>query len=312
MSIVDSLRVAYDSLTAHLLRTLLAMLGLVIGVGAVITLLAVGRGSQDDVQRNIQSLGTNLLTVRAGAPSSGGVRQAAGSRPTLTYEDAQAIIAPGAVEHVAALTVEQNVPVQLVVPGGSNFATQAIGTDDLYPIIRSTPLSSGEFFSDEHVRSSATVVVLGANVATQLFGAESPVGQTVRLSLGRAGTSFTILGVLSSRGGTALGNLDDRVLVARLVIAVPRPGLALVGPPPNPRAEARGLRARPGGGGRFRHLDLGAPQEGQALRRVRGARRGVLRQDHLVAETAAGTANPEGRQKRENASAPADPAVKFP
>ncbi|MFA7296326.1 MAG: ABC transporter permease [Dehalococcoidia bacterium] len=213
MSIADSLRVAYDSLTAHLLRTLLAMLGLVIGVGAVITLLAVGRGSQDDVQRNIQSLGTNLLTVRAGAPSQAGVRQAAGSRPTLTYEDAQAILAPGAVEHVASLTAEQNVPVQLVVPGGSNFATQAIGTDDLYPIIRSTPLASGEFFTDEHVRTSAPVVVLGANVATQLFGTESPVGQTVRLSLGRAGTSFTILGVLNSRGGTALGNLDDRVLV---------------------------------------------------------------------------------------------------
>ena len=213
MSLADSLRVAYDSLTAHLLRTALAMLGLVIGVGAVITLLAVGRGSQDDVQRNIQSLGTNLLTVRAGAPSSGGVRQAAGSRPTLTYEDAQAIMVPGAVEHVAALTVEQNIPVQLVVPGGSNFATQAIGTDDVYPIIRSTPIASGEFFTDEHVRTSAPVVVLGANVATQLFGAESPVGQTVRLSLGRAGTSFTILGVLNSRGGTALGNLDDRVLV---------------------------------------------------------------------------------------------------
>src|SRR3954451_20068732 len=119
MSVVDSLRVAYDSLTAHLLRTVLAMLGLIIGVGAVITLLAVGRGSQDDVAKNIQSLGTNVLTIRPGAPSSassGGVRQAAGSRPTLTYEDAQAIAVPGAVDGVSGVTVEQTIPVQMVVP----------------------------------------------------------------------------------------------------------------------------------------------------------------------------------------------------
>src|SRR5688572_8337860 len=130
MSLLDSVQSAIDSLTVHLLRTVLAMLGLIIGVGAVITLLAVGRGSQDDVARNIQSLGTNLLTIRAGAPSTGStgsiVRSAAGSRPTLTYEDALAIAAPGGPEYVAAVSVEQTVPVQLQVPGAGNFATTAI------------------------------------------------------------------------------------------------------------------------------------------------------------------------------------------
>ena len=217
MSVFDSLRVAYDSLTAHLLRTMLAMLGLIIGVGAVITLLAVGRGSQDDVAKNIQSLGTNVLTIRAGAPTSastGGVRQAAGSRPTLTYEDAQALAVPGAVDGISSVTIAQTIPVQLVVPGGSNFATTAVGTDDQYVTVRQTPLASGEFFSDEQVKASATVVVLGANVAQQLFGDTStPIGQQVRVTLGRAGTSFTVVGVMATRGGTALGNLDDRVLL---------------------------------------------------------------------------------------------------
>src|SRR3990172_3726718 len=122
MSLFDSIHVALDALNAHLLRTVLAMLGLIIGVGAVITLLAVGRGSQDDVARNIQSLGTNLIIIRPAAVQSGVVRTAAGSRPTLTYEDAQALKAPGAVSGVAAVTVEDNTGVQIVVPGGGNFA----------------------------------------------------------------------------------------------------------------------------------------------------------------------------------------------
>ena len=214
MSFIDSLRVAIDSLSAHLLRTVLAMLGLIIGVGAVITLLAVGRGSQDDVQRNIRSLGVNLLTVRPGAPSTGGIRAAAGSRPTLTYEDAQAIAAPGGVDNVGAVSVEQNIGIQIVVPGGSNFATQAIGTDEFYSIVRNTPLASGEFFYEDHLRTNAMVVVLGSNIAQTLFGSlDAPIGQQVRLSLGRTGATFTVIGVMSSRGGTALGNLDDRVLV---------------------------------------------------------------------------------------------------
>ena len=214
MSFIDSLRVAIDSLSAHFLRTVLAMLGLIIGVGAVITLLAVGRGSQDDVQRNIRSLGVNLLTVRPGAPSTGGIRAAAGSRPTLTYEDAQAIAAPGGVDNVGAVSVEQNIGIQIVVPGGSNFATQAIGTDEFYPIVRNTPLASGEFFYEDHLRTTAMVVVLGSNIAQTLFGSlDAPIGQQVRLSIGRTGATFTVIGVMSSRGGTALGNLDDRVLV---------------------------------------------------------------------------------------------------
>src|ERR1700686_3357346 len=106
MSLLDSLRVAVDALTAHLLRTTLAMLGLIIGGAAVITLLAVGRGSQDDVTKNILSLGTNLLTIRPQAPTQGTVvRAAAGSRQTLTYQDAQALGQPGAVPGVAAVTV---------------------------------------------------------------------------------------------------------------------------------------------------------------------------------------------------------------
>lgn len=213
MSLADSFRVALDALTAHFLRTALATLGLVIGVGAVITLLAVGRGSQDDVQRNIRSLGVNLLTIRPGASQQGVVRTAQGSRPTLTYEDALAISAPGSVEFVTAVSVEQNAPVQIVVPGAGNLGTQAIGTDASYPLVRNTPLTSGAFFDQQQLESNALVVVLGANIAKTLFGTDDPVSQTIRINQGRAGSVFTVVGVMESRGGTALGNLDDRVLV---------------------------------------------------------------------------------------------------
>ncbi len=213
MSIFDSLRVAVDALTAHLLRTTLAMLGLIIGVAAVITLLAVGRGSQEDVTKNILSLGTNLLTIRPQAPTTGTVvRAAAGSRPTLTYQDAQALAA-GSIPGVANVTVESNTGVQMVVPGGGNVATRAIATDDVYPLVRNTPLAAGDFFTADQVRTNAAVLVLGANVANTLFGGTEAVGQQVRVSVGRTGTLFTIVGVMASQGGTALGNLDDRVLL---------------------------------------------------------------------------------------------------
>ena len=212
MSIAQSLRVALDSLTANALRTALTMLGLVIGVSAVIALLAVGRGSQEDITNRISSLGTNLLTIRPGSSQQGGVRTAAGSRPTLTYEDAQAIAAPGAVPGAAAVTVEQQLPVQILAQG-TNVATSAIGTDDGYPLVRNSPVASGEFFSAEQVRTKAQVVVLGSNVAKNLFGDVDPVGQSVRISLGRTGINFNVIGVMPSKGGTALGNLDDRVLV---------------------------------------------------------------------------------------------------
>ncbi|MFA7249416.1 MAG: ABC transporter permease [Dehalococcoidia bacterium] len=213
MSIADSVRVAVSALTAHLLRSTLAMLGLIIGVGAVITLLAVGRGSQADVTRNILSLGTNLLTIRPVAPQQGTVRVAAGSRPTLSYEDAKALAEPGVVPGISAVTVESNAGVQIIVPGGGNLATRATATDESYPLVRNTPLAAGEFFTADHVRTNATVLVLGSNVANNLFGGVDAVGQTVRVSVGRTGLIFTVVGVMASQGGTALGNLDDRVLL---------------------------------------------------------------------------------------------------
>ena len=155
----------------------------------------------------------NLLTITPAAFSQGVVRSAAGSRPTLTYEDAVAIATPGQVDYVQNVSVEQTIRVQIVVPGGSNLSTQAIGTTDQYPLVRSAPVAQGDFFTDEQLRSSALVVVLGSSIAQQLFGNDSPVGQTVRISLGRTGVTFNVIGVMASRGGTALGNVDDRVLL---------------------------------------------------------------------------------------------------
>ena len=257
MTIADSIRVAYDALAAHLLRTILAMLGLVIGVGAVIALVAVGRGSQDVVAKNILSLGTNLLTIRPGAPAVPGsvVSVAAGFRPTLTYQDAQALAA-GGIDGIAAVSIESNTAVQIAVPGGQNTATRAVATDDMYPVVRNTPMAAGDFFSADQVRTKARVLVLGSNVATTLFGGDGTggVGQSIRVSSGRAGagTLFTVAGVMKSLGGTALGNLDDRVLLPfptanSLLARIRAPGaqdfvdqidIAAVSPEAMPRAVA--------------------------------------------------------------------------
>jgi putative ABC transport system permease protein len=233
----------------------------------VITLVAVGRGSQDQVAKNILSLGTNLLTIRAGAPTTASsgtvVRTAAGSQPTLTRQDAQAILA-GGIDGVASVTVEQNLPVQVIVPGGQNVATTAVATDEQYPVVRNTPMAFGNFFGADEVVSKKSVVVLGSNVATNLFGPDDPTGQMVRLSVGRTGNLFTVDGVMASQGGTALGSLDDRVLI--------------------PITTAYGLFARfrgSGGSDFVSQIDIGAATT-QAMPQVTANITALLQEQHKV------------------------------
>ena len=202
------LRTALSSLGANKLRAGLTLLGIVIGVAAVISLMSIGRGSQEAITSRIESLGTNLLFVRPGASSQGGVFGGLGSASTLTLDDAYALLDPVFAPSVAAVAPELRASGQ-VVAGRENTFTQVIGVTPEYQFVRNFPVASGQFISPGQVQNRSQVIVLGSRVAETLFGFRDPVGQTVRIN----GRQFTVVGVLQSIGGTALGNQDDQVLV---------------------------------------------------------------------------------------------------
>jgi putative ABC transport system permease protein len=208
---VGSLRVAFRALGANKLRTTLTMLGIIIGVAAVIALMSIGKGAQAQVTAQIQSLGNNLLFVRPGSTNQQGVRTGAGQAATLTLEDAAAIAQQ--VPTVAGVAPEMGGQAQLLA-NGQNWATRVLGTTEDYATVRNTPVAEGDWISRANVDSRSSVVVLGPTVAQQLFGDGDPVGQMVRVSVsGRTGTNFRVIGVAEAKGGSGLGNQDDIVYV---------------------------------------------------------------------------------------------------
>jgi putative ABC transport system permease protein len=211
MSLFESFRIALRALAANRLRALLTMLGMMIGVAAVISLMSVGRGAQAAVTAQIQGLGTNLLFIRPGSSQQGGVRSGQGGVQTLSLDDALAIAAE--LDTVVGVAPEVGGSTQLVAKG-QNWNTRVVGTTEAYPAVRNVQLAAGDFFTRQQVESRAAVVVLGSVVAQNLFGDEDPLEQSVRISRsGRAGVTFRIIGVMASKGGTGLGNQDDQVFV---------------------------------------------------------------------------------------------------
>ena len=192
---------ALSSLGSNKLRTALALLGIVIGVAAVISTMAIGRGTQEIITARIQSLGTNLLFIR---PESTGQ----GAFSTLTLEDAFALQDPIFSPSVAAVAPELSTSAQLVA-GRKNTYSQVVGITPEYQFVRDYPISSGQFVSAIHVQNVSEVAVLGSQISETLYGFRNPVGQNLRIN----GRQFTVIGVLKSKGGTALGNLDNQVLV---------------------------------------------------------------------------------------------------
>ncbi len=200
------------TLTLNKVRTGLAILGVVIGIGSVITLISLGQAAQKSVEQQIKSLGSNLLTVSPGAQRSGGVRSAGGSSTTLTYDDAKAIKESKEISGVKNVSAEYSRNAQ-VVAGRNNTNTQIIGATPEYAIVRNINLAGGAFISQQQVDGLAKVVVLGPQVVTDLFGeGTNAVGQTVRIS----GQAFTIIGVTESKGGSGFMNQDDRIYVPLL------------------------------------------------------------------------------------------------
>lgn len=208
MNLLESLRVALRALAANKLRSALTMLGMIIGVGAVIALMSVGAGAQAMITAQIQGMGTNLLFVSPGASQQSGVRLAQGTMPTLTLEDAEAIADPMNVPTVSGVAPEA-MSFSQVIAGPQNTYTRIVGTTPAYEDVRNFHVAVGEFISGQHVDARSNVAVLGSNVASQLFGEMDPVGQSMRI--GRL--TFRVIGVMETKGSQAMGNQDDLVIV---------------------------------------------------------------------------------------------------
>ena len=208
MNALIIIRTAISSLGANKLRAGLTLLGIVIGVAAVITLMSIGRGVQATITERIQALGTNLLFVRPGETSSRGVGGGQGSASSLTIEDAYALSESEFTPSIAAVAPELGSSAQ-VVAGRKNTFANIIGVTPEYEEVRNAPVEFGQFISQGHVDRNATVAVLGYQVAQDLYGFRSPIGQPIRIS----GRQFEVIGVLEEQGGSSFFSFDDRIMV---------------------------------------------------------------------------------------------------
>ncbi len=217
MRLADALRSALQSLVTNKLRSALTMLGVIIGVAAVIAMVAIGNGAQENVQRAVLSLGSNLVTVSPGNLSDQGVR-GAGATANLSYDDCKAIT-PESVPTMSAASCEQQQGRFNLAAAGQTWNAPVTGVTSGFPTVRDWAMAQGEFFTDSDVRLNAQVAVLGATTAANLLGdGVDPVGQNLQLRFGFGNRvrilTFHVVGVLESKG-QAFGffNRDDQVLI---------------------------------------------------------------------------------------------------
>jgi putative ABC transport system permease protein len=216
MSTFETFRSALEALRSHRLRSALTMLGILIGIAAVILTVGLGQGAQAQVQAQISKLGSNLLVVTPGSTtSSTGIRGGRGTSSTLTNADAQALstssVAPD-IKAVAATSTSS----QSVTAGTTNWTTTIVGTTPTWAQVRSRDLSAGRFITQDDVAQGRSVAVLGTETVTQLFNGRNPVGQSVSIN----GSTFTVVGVLQAIGSTSTtANEDDQVVVPQTTFA---------------------------------------------------------------------------------------------
>jgi putative ABC transport system permease protein len=208
MSILESVRSAWHSLRANRMRSVLTMLGVIIGVGAVIALQSLGRGAQNAINSQIESMGTNLLFIQPGSTSQEGVRSAVGSAATLTLDDALAIADSANCPSVAAVAPEVDAFAQ-VVARGQNINVRVTGTTPDYEPVRNSPVESGDFVQQNQVDGVSAVAVLGSQAALDLFSGDDPIGQTVYVNR----VPFRVIGVMRSKGGGGFQSPDSSVIV---------------------------------------------------------------------------------------------------
>lgn len=202
----STFKIAVLSLKTNKMRSCLTSLGIIIGVAAVIVMLAIGTGVSTKVTKDMESMGSNLLTIRSASANQGGVRQGSGSKPSLTLKDAVAInrLARG-VEAVAPVSNENK---QLVY-GNQNWSSTVYGTTANYLSVKSYELLLGRNFVPEDVKNSTKVAIIGSTVSTELFGDVNPVDKTIRIG----GVPFRVIGVLKSKGSSGPFDNDDLVFI---------------------------------------------------------------------------------------------------
>jgi len=209
MDLIEIFLESVGTLTINKMRTALATLGIIIGIGSVIALISLGQGSQKAVAQQIQSLGSNLLTVIPGSQSSNGVRGALGGSTSLTLDDAKAIAASTEITAVKNVSPELSRRSQ-VTAGRNNTNTQIYGVTAIYSEVRKITLSSGTFITLRDVESMTKVAVLGPQVVTDLFGENAnPIGKIVRIN----GLALRVIGVTTAKGGSGFQNQDDIIYV---------------------------------------------------------------------------------------------------
>ncbi len=203
---------AWHAMSANRLRTFLTMLGMVIGVGAVILMMAIGEGAQQSIKRSIDSMGSNLFVILSGSSSTSGSRSGSGNSSALNINDANAV---GDLEDISAIAPISTGNAQIIF-SGNNWNTSIIGTSPTYFSIRGWNVDSGELFSDADIRSANRVALIGKTVAENLFGDDiDPIGKTIRIKK----SPFTILGVLESKGQSFDGRDQDDTIIVPITTA---------------------------------------------------------------------------------------------
>lgn len=206
---------AFTALYANKLRSLLTMLGIIIGVGAVIAMVSVGMGVRSNVQESIASLGSNMLIVSPGSSNRGGPRGAAGSMQTLKYEDARAI--QSKIRNINFVSPSVSGSYQ-IVNGNQNWNSSVQGVTPEYMDIKSLVVESGSFISTDNMNKRDRVAVIGTTVAENLFGSENPVGRNIRVN----NQPFRVIGLLESKGQSSMGQDQDDVVIIPLTTAQER------------------------------------------------------------------------------------------
>ena len=208
MSWLDTLRSGFEAITSHRMRSSLTVLGILIGIAAVILTVGLGEGATASVNSAINSLGTNLLIVTPGSTTTGLVRGGFGSASTLTYANSQALANKVDCPDIAGVAPQVQRPDETLVAGTENWSTTVYGSTAAYLSVRDRSMALGSFFTPQEVSSDDNVVVLGQTTAEEL-GLFSPVGETIDIGT----VPFTVIGVLNSEGSSASTNEDDLAVV---------------------------------------------------------------------------------------------------
>jgi putative ABC transport system permease protein len=260
MNVLAALRLAWRALSSNLMRSVLTMLGIIIGVAAVITMIAVGTGAQKRVEDQIKALGSNIMLVLPGAQTAGGVRLGAQTGQTLTEEDALAIAKDVPEVQVAAPSLRTGVQ---VVAGNSNWSTTLYGTTPDYLEARDWSLAEGRSFEASELSGSGKVAIIGQSVAQQLFGDADPIDQTLRVRK----VPLTVVGLLARKGQNALGQDQDDVIIVPISTF---------------RNRIQGMT-----GGRLKRIGSVSVKvrEGQSMKAAEDSIRELLRQRHRLQPT---------------------------